>query len=112
MGRMVAAARDIRPKPRGSWVPAAMALRYQPRAWRGATPRWPGRLLGSMPLIAARALTHRYPGNVLALDKLTLDVEPGIIGLVGANGAGKSTFLKILLGLLDPDQRRGDGAGP
>jgi ABC-2 type transport system ATP-binding protein len=55
-----------------------------------------------MPLIAARALTHRYPGNVLALDGLTLDVEPGIIGLVGANGAGKSTFLKILLGLLDP----------
>jgi ABC-2 type transport system ATP-binding protein len=55
-----------------------------------------------MPLIAARALTHRYPGNVLALDGLNLDVEPGIIGLVGANGAGKSTFLKILLGLLDP----------
>ena len=55
-----------------------------------------------MPLIAARDLTHRYPGNVLALDALTLDVEPGIIGLVGANGAGKSTFLKILLGLLDP----------
>jgi len=55
-----------------------------------------------MPLIAARGLTHRYPGNVLALDGLNLDVEPGIIGLVGANGAGKSTFLKILLGLLDP----------
>jgi ABC-2 type transport system ATP-binding protein len=55
-----------------------------------------------MSLISARALTHRYPGDVLALDSLTLDVEPGIIGLVGANGAGKSTFLKILLGLLDP----------
>src|SRR5512142_493143 len=55
-----------------------------------------------MPLIAAQALTHRYPGDVLALDSLTLEVEPGIIGLVGANGAGKSTFLKILLGLLDP----------
>src|SRR5438876_2458537 len=55
-----------------------------------------------MPLIQARSLTHRYPGNVLALDNLTLDVEPGVIGLVGANGAGKSTLLKILLGLLEP----------
>src|SRR5438876_1341245 len=55
-----------------------------------------------MPLIEARSLTHRYPGNVLALDNLTLDVEPGVIGLVGANGAGKSTLLKILLGLLEP----------
>ena len=55
-----------------------------------------------MPLIAARALTKRYAGGVTALDALTLDVEPGIIGLVGANGAGKSTFLKILLGLLEP----------
>src|SRR2546430_3476828 len=55
-----------------------------------------------MPLIQARALTHRYPGNILALDNLTLDVEPGVIGLVGANGAGKSTLIKILLGLLEP----------
>ncbi|HEY7525875.1 MAG TPA: ABC transporter ATP-binding protein [Candidatus Limnocylindria bacterium] len=55
-----------------------------------------------MPLIEARALTKRYGAHVTALDGLTLDVEPGIIGLVGANGAGKSTFLKILLGLLDP----------
>jgi len=55
-----------------------------------------------MPLIESRSLTHRYPGNILALDNLTLDVEPGVIGLVGANGAGKSTFIKILLGLLEP----------
>jgi ABC-2 type transport system ATP-binding protein len=55
-----------------------------------------------MSLIEARALTKRYGEHVTALDALTLDVEPGIIGLVGANGAGKSTFLKILLGLLDP----------
>jgi ABC-2 type transport system ATP-binding protein len=55
-----------------------------------------------MSLIEARALTKRYGAHVTALDALTLDVEPGIIGLVGANGAGKSTFLKILLGLLDP----------
>ena len=55
-----------------------------------------------MPLIALRELTKRYPGGIIALDGLTLDLEPGIIGLVGANGAGKSTMLKILLGLLPP----------
>ncbi len=55
-----------------------------------------------MPLLSTDALTKRYPGGVTALDGLTLELEPGIIGLVGANGAGKSTFLRILLGLLDP----------
>ena len=54
-----------------------------------------------MTLISARELTKRYPG-VVALDSLTVDLEPGIIGFVGANGAGKSTFLRILLGLLPP----------
>src|SRR5918996_3605495 len=55
-----------------------------------------------MPLIATRSLTKRYPGGVTALDDLTVELEPGIIGLVGANGAGKSTLLRILLGLLTP----------
>jgi ABC-2 type transport system ATP-binding protein len=55
-----------------------------------------------MALIALRDLTKRYPGGVTALDGLTLELEPGIIGLVGANGAGKSTLIKILLGLLEP----------
>ncbi|HLA91427.1 MAG TPA: ABC transporter ATP-binding protein [Gemmatimonadaceae bacterium] len=54
-----------------------------------------------MPLISAREVTKRYPG-VLALDALSVDLEPGVIGLVGANGAGKSTFLRVLLGLLAP----------
>jgi ABC-2 type transport system ATP-binding protein len=53
-----------------------------------------------MPLIATQALTKHYPGGVTALDDLTVELEPGIIGLVGANGAGKSTLLRILLGLL------------
>ena len=56
-----------------------------------------------MPLISTRALTKRYPG-VTALDGLTVDLEPGVIGLVGANGAGKSTLIKILLGLLPPTE--------
>jgi len=62
-----------------------------------------------MPLIATESLTKRYPGpggGVLALDALSVEIEPGIVGLVGANGAGKSTFLRILLGLLAPTSGR------
>jgi len=57
-------------------------------------------------LIATTALTKRYPGGVTALDGLTVEIEPGIVGLVGSNGAGKSTLLKILLGLLDATSGR------
>ena len=53
-----------------------------------------------MALISLNGLTKRYP-NVTALDGLTLDIDAGIIGLVGSNGAGKTTLLKILLGLID-----------
>ena len=62
--------------------------------------------LGSVSLIATTALTKRYPGGVTALDGLTVEIEPGIVGLVGSNGAGKSTLLKILLGLLDATSGR------
>ena len=57
-----------------------------------------------MPLISTRALTKRYPGGVTALDGLSVELDPGVIGLVGANGAGKSTLIKILLGLLAPTE--------
>jgi ABC-2 type transport system ATP-binding protein len=57
-----------------------------------------------MPLISTRALTKRYPGGVTALDGLSVELDPGVIGLVGANGAGKSTLIKILLGLLPPTE--------
>jgi ABC-2 type transport system ATP-binding protein len=53
-------------------------------------------------LIAADALEKRYDGGVTALDGLTVDIESGIVGLVGANGAGKSTLIKLALGLLRP----------
>ncbi|WP_155373449.1 ABC transporter ATP-binding protein [Catellatospora vulcania] len=59
-----------------------------------------------MALIATQSLTKTYPGGVTALSDLTLSVEPGIIGLVGANGAGKSTMIKTLLGLLTPTSGR------
>ena len=54
-----------------------------------------------MGLIRLASLTKRY-GAVTALEDLTVELEPGIIGLVGSNGAGKSTLIRILLGLLAP----------
>jgi ABC-2 type transport system ATP-binding protein len=53
-------------------------------------------------LITTELLTKQYANGVTALSDLTVDVEPGVVGLVGANGAGKSTLIKILLGLLPP----------
>ncbi|MFI5890704.1 ABC transporter ATP-binding protein [Actinoplanes sp. NPDC051513] len=55
-----------------------------------------------MTIIATQALTKTYGGGVTALADLTIEVDAGVIGLVGANGAGKSTFIKIMLGLLAP----------
>jgi ABC-2 type transport system ATP-binding protein len=57
------------------------------------------------PIVHVESLTRRF-GTVTALDDLTLELQSGVIGLVGANGAGKSTLIKILLGLLAPTSGR------
>ena len=54
-------------------------------------------------LIAVNDLHKTYGPSVRALYHLDLYLAPGVIGLVGANGAGKSTFFRILLGLTRPD---------
>ena len=53
-------------------------------------------------LLEARGLTKRY-GSLRALDDVSFEIEEGVTGLLGANGAGKSTSLKLFLGLIDPD---------
>jgi ABC-2 type transport system ATP-binding protein len=50
-------------------------------------------------LITTDRLTKRY-GQVTALTDLTVEIETGVVGLIGANGAGKSTLIKLALGLL------------
>ncbi len=54
------------------------------------------------PALAVRDLTKRY-GRVLALDAVSLTADGGIHGLVGANGAGKSTFYRLVLDLVASD---------
>jgi ABC-2 type transport system ATP-binding protein len=56
----------------------------------------------SEPIIEARGLTRRF-GAFTAVDDLTLEVEPGtIFAFLGGNGSGKSTTIKMLIGLLQP----------
>ena len=52
-------------------------------------------------LLVVEHLTKRY-GNVVALDDVSFSITNGITGILGENGAGKSTAIKILLGLLQP----------
>jgi len=52
-------------------------------------------------LIVARGVRKEY-GNVVALENLDLVIRDGITGLLGENGAGKSTAIRIFLGLLQP----------
>ena len=53
-------------------------------------------------ILIARGLTKTY-GHKLALDHIDLDLPAGqIIGLLGPNGSGKTTFLKLCAGLLSP----------
>ncbi len=56
-------------------------------------------------------LTKSFPG-VLAVDHLTFDVKPGeIFGLVGPDGAGKTTTLRMLAGVMPPDEGNASIAG-
>lgn len=55
--------------------------------------------MGQDNVVQIDGLTHDY-GEVVALKDLTLQIPQGITGLVGANGAGKTTMLRLLLGLL------------
>ena len=53
-------------------------------------------------ILSANNLTMRYH-QTLALDGLTLNLPKGkIIGLLGPNGSGKTTFIKLAAGLLTP----------
>jgi ABC-2 type transport system ATP-binding protein len=66
---------------------------------------------GSAPAIEARELTRRF-GAFTAVDRVTFEVERGeIFGYLGANGAGKSTTIRMLIGLLAPSGGTGQVAG-
>ena len=57
-------------------------------------------------MIKAEQLTRRY-GDFLAVDRVDFTIEQGeIVGLLGHNGAGKTTIMKMLTGYLEPSAGR------
>src|ERR1700732_5459871 len=53
-------------------------------------------------MITTKNLSKRY-GDKLAVDDLTFSVAPGeVLGFLGANGAGKSTTMRMIAGFISP----------
>ena len=56
-------------------------------------------------VIETSGLTKTFRDGVVAVNELDLEVERGAVyGLMGRNGSGKTTTLRLLLGLLQPDR--------
>src|ERR1051325_8224114 len=54
-----------------------------------------------MAVIECNQLSRWY-GEVIAVNDVTVEIQPGITGFLGPNGAGKSTFMKMAMGLMRP----------
>jgi ABC-2 type transport system ATP-binding protein len=65
---------------------------------------------GATPLLAADRLTKHYR-NVVALNDVSFTIFDGITGILGENGAGKSTAIKIFMGLMRPTSGRAQVLG-
>ena len=60
--------------------------------------------LASVPLLEARQLSVRLDASSMTVDDISLSLDRGeIVGLLGLNGAGKSTTLRMLCGIRVPD---------
>lgn len=67
--------------------------------------------VGATPAIIVSSLGKMF-GDVRAVDQLSFDVRPGeIFGLVGPDGAGKTTTMRMLAGVLTPDSGSATVAG-
>lgn len=61
-------------------------------------------------LLTARNLTKHYR-DVVALDDVSFEISEGITGILGENGAGKSTAIKLFLGLIEPTSGSANALG-
>ena len=76
------------------------------------SPRRPAMKPGGSPVVRLQGVTYAYPGGGASVRHLNLEVYPGeFVGLVGQNGAGKTTATKLVNGLLKPSSGTVEVAG-
>jgi zinc transport system ATP-binding protein len=64
-------------------------------------------MTGHDPVVELENVTFAYNGDAPALDDVSLRVEGNdFVGVIGPNGGGKTTLLKVMLGLLEPSAGR------
>src|SRR5436190_6043826 len=62
-----------------------------------------------MPLLSISNLTRTF-GSITAVDHLSLEINPGeLFGLIGPDGAGKTTAVRLMLGIMEADSGEGRG---
>jgi ABC-type multidrug transport system ATPase subunit len=94
-----------------AFVARICALENLPAPPPAATPPPVGTASPASPAIEARHLTRDFD-RFRAADDVSFTVAPGeIVGLLGANGAGKTTVIKMLTGILPPSAGVGQVAG-
>ena len=62
-----------------------------------------GGVRGAKPLGVIFDEVSKFYGEVLGVNRVTLNIPPGITSLVGPNGAGKTTLMNLMTGLIHPD---------
>ncbi|MEY9813715.1 ABC transporter ATP-binding protein [Streptomyces albogriseolus] len=77
-----------------------------------ATEQTRGRPAAGDAVVVTRGLTKRYRGGQLAVDDLHLTVPAGsVFGFLGPNGSGKTTTIRMLMGLIEPTSGTADVLG-
>src|ERR1043166_7859971 len=63
-------------------------------------------------MLVIKNLAKTYASGVQALRGVSLELSPGVFGLLGPNGSGKTTLMKIVATLLEPDSGTTEMTGP
>jgi len=75
----------------------------EPRELSGATGAPASERVGAKPPGVIFEEVSKFYGEVLGVNRVTLNIPPGLTSLVGPNGSGKTTLMNLMTGLIHPD---------